>query len=177
MKKTIICLILVLLIVTGCKIKNSNIPNSAELYDVAIEYLIDNNSDPDRNNNRYKLFIDYHGFGIYKDSNYRYAYMWISDESYYVVDNKIVSGSGGSMPYKFTFELDSNKVVKYEIPDDGSEYVPSIKRMFPDDIENKVLDYEWDSSKLMKEVKEYYSDLEDKDIYFEIDDELVKSDY
>ena len=81
------------------------------------------------------------------------------------------------MPYKFTFELDSNKVVKYEIPDDGSEYVPSIKRMFPDDIENKVLNYEWDSSKLMKEVKEYYSDLEDKDIYFEIDDELVKSDY
>ena len=42
--------------------------------------------------------------------------MWIAEESYYVVDNKIISGSGSSMPYKFTFELNDNKVVKYEIP-------------------------------------------------------------
>jgi len=35
------------------------------------------------------MFIDYNGFGITEDDNYRYAYMWISEESYYVVDNKV----------------------------------------------------------------------------------------
>ena len=80
------------------------------------------------------------------------------------------------MPYKFTFELNDNKVVKYEIPKDGNEYASSIKEMYPDDIENKVINYQWKDDGLIKEVKNYYSDLKDKNIYYYTGDEYIKLD-
>lgn len=169
MKKRLIIIsfvIATLFMITGCKNKENYITDNEKLYDVAIQYIIDNDTNPEKNNDRYKMFVDYNGFGITEDNNYRYVYMWIAEESYYVVDNKIVSGSGSSMPYKFTFELNENKVVKYEIPKDGSFYVTSIKEMYPDDIENKAINYQWKDDKLIKEVRNYYSDLKDNSIYF-----------
>ena len=165
-----------LFIITGCSNKENYITDNEHLYDTAVQYIIDNDTNPEKNEDRYKMFIDYNGFGITEDDNYRYAYMWISEESYYVVDNKIISGSGSSMPYKFTFELNDNKVVKYEIPKDGSEYASSIKEMYPDDIENKVINYQWKDDGLIKEVKNYYSDLKDKNIYYYTGDEYIKLD-
>ncbi len=41
--------------------------------------------------------------------------------------------------------------------------------MYPDDIENKAINYQWKDDKMIKEVKEYYSDLKDKKIYFQTD--------
>ncbi len=137
-----------------------------QLYDVAVQYLIDNDDNQNKSKERYKIFIDYKGFGITQDKEYRYAYMWIYDESYYVSNDKIISDSGSSMPYKFTFK--DNKVVKCEIPKDGSQYVSSIKYMFPNDIENKVINYQFSDDKLKNDVKKYYSDLEDTTIYFSI---------
>ena len=165
-----------LFIITGCSNKENYITDYEHLYDTAVQYIIDNDTNPEKNNDRYKMFIDYNGFGITEDDNYRYAYMWIAEESYYVVDNKIISGSGSSMPYKFTFELNDNKVVKYEIPKDGNEYASSIKEMYPDDIENKVINYQWKDDGLIKEVKNYYSDLKDKNIYYYTGDEYIKLD-
>ena len=165
-----------LFIITGCSNKENYITDYEHLYDTAVQYIIDNDTNPEKNEDRYKMFIDYNGFGITEDDNYRYAYMWISEESYYVVDNKIISGSGSSMPYKFTFELNDNKVVKYEIPKDGNEYASSIKEMYPDDIENKVINYQWKDDGLIKEVKNYYSDLKDKNIYYYTGDEYIKLD-
>ena len=165
-----------LFIITGCSNKENYITDNEHLYDAAVQYIIDNDTNPEKNNDRYKMFIDYNGFGITEDDNYRYAYMWIAEESYYVVDNKIISGSGSSMPYKFTFELNDNKVVKYEIPKDGNEYASSIKEMYPDDIENKVINYQWKDDEFIKEVKKYYSDLKDKNIYYHTGDEYIKLD-
>ena len=171
-----------LFIITGCSNKENYITDYEHLYDTAVQYIIDNDTNPEKNNDRYKMFIDYNGFGITEDDNYRYAYMWIAEESYYVVDNKIISGSGSSMPYKFTFELNDNKVVKYEIPKDGNEYASSIKEMYPDDIENKVINYQWKDDGLTKKAKKYYSDLKDKNIYYhhtDVDkgiDEYIKLD-
>ena len=179
MKKKIFLSLMVivsLFIITGCSNKENYITDNEHLYDTAVQYIIDNDTNPEKNEDRYKMFIDYNGFGITEDDNYRYAYMWISEESYYVVDNKIISGSGSSMPYKFTFELNDNKVVKYEIPKDGNEYASSIKEMYPNDIENKVINYQWKDDRLTKKVKKYYSDLKDTNIYYHTGDEYIKLD-
>ncbi len=158
------------------KLEENHSTDNENLYDISVQYLIDNNDDPEQNKDGYKMFVDYNGFGITKDSEYRYVYMWIAEESYYVVDNKIVSGSGSSMPYKFTLELNKDKVVKYDIPKDGNEYTSSIKEMYPDDIENEAINYRWKDDKLIKEVKEYYSDLADKSIYYYTGEEYIKLD-
>jgi hypothetical protein len=155
-----------LFIITGCSNKENYITDNEHLYDIAIQYIIDNDTNPEKNNDRYKMFVDYNGFGITEDENYRYVYMWIAEESYYIADNKIISGSGSSMPYKFTFELNDNKVVKIETPKDGNEYTSSIKEMYPDDIENKAINFQWKDDTLIKEVRNYYSDLKDKSIYY-----------
>ena len=170
-KKIMSCFLIInaLFIITGCS-KEYYITDNEHLYDTAVKYLIDNDTNPEKNKDRYKLFVDYEGFGITEDNNYRYAYMWIAEGAYYVVDNKIISGSGSSMPYRFTFEKNEIKVVKYEIPKDGNEYVSSIKKMYPNGIEDKAINYIWKDDKLTKEVKEYYSDLEDKNIYYNIGD-------
>ena len=155
-----------LFIITGCSNKENYITDNEHLYDIAIQYIIDNDTNPEKNNDRYKMFVDYNGFGITEDENYRYVYMWIAEESYYIADNKIISGSGSSMPYKFTFELNDNKVIKIETPKDGNEYTSSIKEMYPDDIENKAINFQWKDDTLIKEVRNYYSDLKDKSIYY-----------
>jgi hypothetical protein len=155
-----------LFIITGCSNKENYITDYEHLYDTAVQYIIDNDTNPEKNNDRYKMFVDYNGFGITEDENYRYVYMWIAEESYYIADNKIISGSGSSMPYKFTFELNDNKVIKIETPKDGNEYTSSIKEMYPDDIENKAINFQWKEDTLIKEVRNYYSDLKDKSIYY-----------
>ena len=155
-----------LFIITGCSNKENYITDYEHLYDTAVQYIIDNDTNPEKNEDRYKMFIDYNGFGITEDENYRYVYIWIAEESYYIADNKIISGSGSSMPYKFTFELNDNKVIKIETPKDGNEYTSSIKEMYPDDIENKAINFQWKDDTLIKEVRNYYSDLRDKSIYY-----------
>ena len=166
-----------LFIITGCSNKENYITDNEHLYDIAIQYIIDNDTNPEKNNDRYKMFVDYNGFGITEDENYRYVYMWIAEESYYIADNKIISGSGSSMPYKFTFELNDNKVVKIETPKDGNEYTSSIKEMYPDDIENKAINFQWKDDTLIKEVRNYYSDLKDKSIYYYSGDKNNNGEY
>ena len=166
-----------LFIITGCSNKENYITDNEHLYDAAVQYIIDNDTNPEKNNDRYKMFVDYNGFGITEDENYRYVYMWIAEDSYYIADNKIISGSGSSMPYKFTFELNDNKVVKIETPKDGNEYTSSIKEMYPDDIENKAINFQWKDDTLIKEVRNYYSDLKDKSIYYYSGDKNNNGEY
>ena len=166
-----------LFIITGCSNKENYITDNEHLYDIAIQYIIDNDTNPEKNNDRYKMFVDYNGFGITEDENYRYVYMWVAEESYYIADNKIISGSGSSMPYKFTFELNDNKVIKIETPKYGNEYGSSIKEMYPDDIENKAINFQWKDDTLIKEVRNYYSDLKDKSIYYYSGDKNNNGEY
>jgi hypothetical protein len=166
-----------LFIITGCSNKENYITDYEYLYDTAVQYIIDNDTNPEKNNDRYKMFVDYNVFGITEDENYRYVYMWIAEESYYIADNKIISGSGSSMPYKITFELNDNKVIKIETPKDGNEYTSSIKEMYPDDIENKAINFQWKDDTLIKEVRNYYSDLKDKSIYYYSGDKNNNGEY
>ena len=140
------------------------------LYDLAVQYLINNDSNSEKFNDAYKSFIDYSGFGIREDNQYRYAYMWILEESYYLENNKIIFSSGSSMAYKFIFNKDNDELIKYELPMDGSYYVSSIKKMFPRDIARDILSFSKSknrpsSDNLRKQVKEHFSYLEDTNIY------------
>lgn len=141
------------------------------LYDKAVEYIVEqktkNGSDNDKND--YKVFADYEGFGIEEKGNKKIAYMWILEESYYIEGKKEVKESqGSSMPYKFIFE--NNEVIDYETPKDGSDSGPTTKAMLPDSIENKVLSFRMDDTKLKEQVKEYYS-------YLDISSETKTSSY
>ncbi len=145
------------------------ISGSDQLYDIAIQYLLDHDNSPYKATEKdYQAFADYEGFGITEDNEYRYVYMWILDESFYVDENnKIRVGTGGSMPYKFYFKKDADEVVKYEIPKDGTEYAPSIKRMFPSSVARKMLKISsFDDSKIKAQLKEHYNYLEDTEIYY-----------
>lgn len=135
------------------------ITDSENLYDKAIEYLKEEKVNThDKNKEDYQVFYDYERFGIKDKDNKKYVYMYILEESYYVKNEKLRSSERSCIPYKFTFE--NNEVINYEIPKDGSEYENSIKEMFPDDIENKVLKYNFNISKLRKNVDQHYSYLE-----------------
>lgn len=144
------------------------ITDNEYLYDVAIEYLKTKyiQEGHDRNKEDYQIFFDYKGFGISQKDNKKYAYMWVLEEGYYVENGKIQSSEGSSMPYKITFE--DNNVVDYEIPKDGSYYASSIRDMFPDDIENKILNYNIDDTNLKNKVKEHYSYLDLADYNYSI---------
>lgn len=160
-----LAMIVIILLVIGILAFNRKenvvwITDNEFLYDIAKEYVINEkrNNDPDKDEINYNVFADYEGFGIEIKDNKKYVYMWIFEESCYENNDELNIGSGSSMPYKFTFE--NNKIINYQIPEDGSYYVKSIKDMFPDSIENEVLSFEMDNSKLEEQVKEYYSYLE-----------------
>lgn len=154
-------LIIVLICIIGYFIYKSNntvwITDHEYLYDKAIEYLNqkDTSESYDKNKEGFKIFFDYEPFGIEEKGNKKIAYMWILEEEYYLEKGKPESGEGSSMPYKFVFE--NNEVINYEIPSDGSEYCPSIERIFPNSIERKVMSFQIDSSKLREDIEEYYS--------------------
>ena len=140
------------------------ISDSDYLYDVAIEYLKEKYTQEQSYYNQkedYQIFFDYKGFGISQKDNIKYAYMWILNESYYVENGKLEIGSGSSMPYKIKFEND--KVVTIENPRDGGYYTSSVKDMFPDDIENKILQFHLDNVNIKSKVNEHYSYLNSPD--------------
>lgn len=136
-------IIFIILLYLLCNLNVNLVNNSDDLYDKAIAYLrkyeLANN--PDRNKDDFNVFFSYYGFGIESKMGYKYVYMWIYDSSMYVEDGTTLEiSSGASMPYKFTFKED--EIVSYEIPKDGSEYISSIKEMFPLVISNQVIDFD-----------------------------------
>lgn len=139
------------------------------LYDAAVRYLLDSDSDPYRDDlTDYQRFADYQGFGITEDSKYYYVYIWIFDEAYYVDDNDhLRSYTGGSMPYKFHVDRQTDEILGYEVPFDGSDYAASIYSMFPTSVARKVLaTSSIDDSKIKSEVQAHYDYLEDTTIYY-----------
>ena len=155
--------------------KEYYITGSEYLYDLAIDYLIEEEyqstkSDADKQN--YNFFFTYDGFGITEDESNKYAYMWILGESYYIENGERQASSTYSMFFKFTFSDD--KVVKYEIPEDGSKYASAVEKLCLDSkMSNKIINYQ---SKLSNEEKinTYYSKVSDAANLEEID--IVYSD-
>ncbi len=146
--------------------------DSDYLYDTAVQYLLDNDNSPEKHYKNYQRFADYKGFGITEDEDYKYAYMWIFDESFYVNEkDQLKIATGGSLPYKFFFDKTTNTVVKYETPEDGSSYASSIRRIFPGKVAKAILEVtSFDDTKLMQQVQQHYSYLPDTEIHYGLDE-------
>ena len=150
MKRFLITLVLVAIIVVTIicvfmendKDKTKWIENNRFLYDKAVAYLVkeaENEIAKENDKKNYKIFTDYKGFGIEEKDKKKYVYLWIIEERYYEENGDAQLDSGSSMFYKFTFE--NNKVVKYEIPKDGSEYTESLQEMLPKSIISEVSNF------------------------------------
>jgi len=133
------------------------ISDSYYLYDIAVEYLKDEVREEIKKNynHEYPVFCDYNKIAITKENNKNYAYMWILTKAY---KSKSITLMGSSAPYKFIFEND--KVVSYEMPQDGERYSKSIKDMFPDDIENKVDEFRVSGENLEQEVEKFFASMQ-----------------
>lgn len=75
-------------------------------------------------------------------------YIWAYCGEYIIEDGKLVTVSGSSGPAKIDYpnELsyyDLNKF-SYEAPGDGSDYTKDIKKIFSDDVQQKIFDLEVD---------------------------------
>ncbi|HPA25431.1 MAG TPA: hypothetical protein PLK76_01575 [bacterium] len=84
-------------------------------------------------------------------------YIWAYCGEYVIEDNELKTVSGSSGPAKIDYpnELsyyDLNKF-SYEAPGDGSNYSKDIKRIFPDDVQQKILEH--DVEDLIAKAEEY----------------------
>lgn len=172
-KKMLIALCTIFVIIIGGLIyynKNLkvNLVNDSDyLYDEVIGFIKEKEfkENPDAEEKDFNVFYSYHPFGIEKKNNYKYVYLWIYEQSYYIEKEEYGSGlaisSGSSMPIKAIFK--DNKLQDVLYPKDGNQYVPSIKEMFPGIIEYQVLNFDKSKNinKLFNEVQQK------KNIYYD----------
>ncbi len=161
------------------KSNTETVKDSEKYYKIVEEYLIAQEEPHYRVENKYeevntnidnfKVFISMEKFGVEQKNDEIYVYVWALVESYYIQEGKLICNSGSSIPYKFTI-IDGN-VEKCEQPLEGTNYAPSIKRIFPKEIVRKI--YDVDGAKLnsdvKKQVREYYGDNYKKDYDVDID--------
>lgn len=148
-------------------LKINLVSDSDYLYDEVINFIKEKEFDenPDSNCNDFNVFYSYHGFGVEKKHNYKYVYMWIYQQSYYIESEEVGAGlaisSGSSIPIKAIFK--DNKLQDIVYPKDGSEYVSSIKEMFPGIIEYQVLNFDKE-----KNINKLFNEVEQKkNIYYD----------
>jgi len=172
-KKILVTILIIFVIIISCliyynkKLKVNLVDDSDYLYEEIINFLKEKefSDNPDSNNKDFNVFYSYYGFGIEKNFNYKNVYMWIYNTSYYIESEEYGSGlaisSGSSMPIKVIFK--DNKLQDIIYPKDGSEYIKSIKEMFPGIIEYQVLNFdnEKNINKLFNEVEQK------KNIYYD----------
>lgn len=172
-KKVLVLLILffiitfIIFIYYNENLKVNLVDDSDFLYDEVISFLKEKEFDenPDSIYKDFNVFYSYHGFGIEKKQSYKYVYMWIYNQSYYIENEEYGSGlaisSGSSMPIKAIFK--DNKLQDIIYSKDGKEYVSSIKEMFPGIIEYQVLNYDKE-----KNINKLFNEVEQKkNIYYD----------
>ena len=164
----VISIIIISILVYYNKILKVNLVSDSDyLYDEVINFIKEKefSENPDSNYKDFNVFNSYHGFGIEKNNNYKYVYMWIYQQSYYIESEEYGSGlaisSGSSMPMKAIFK--DNKLQDIIYPKDGSEYVSSIQEMFPGIIEYQVLNFDKE-----KNINKLFNEVEQKkNIYYD----------
>lgn len=167
---------LIAVITLICLVLSHNIPlfnfsekSNKELYEKAVSYIVENDDNPYCQSymNNYHTFTSYNGFGSYEDKNYTYVFIRIREDNYYTCEEKLYSDSGSHMAYKFCFQ--NGEVINYEIPEDGSEYVKSIKNWFPKNLRflyHFFLNNYITNDEIEKQVQEYYSYLPSVEIQY-----------
>ena len=156
----IFILIVLVLIYYNRKLKVNLVNDSDFLYDEVINFIREKDfkENPDSKYKDFNIFYSYHGFGIEKINSYKYVYMWLYEQSYYIEPEEyggaLATSSSSSMPIKAIFK--DNKLQDIIYPKDGDSYVPSIKEMFPGIIEYQVLNFDREKNinKLFNEVEQ-----------------------
>ena len=155
--------------------KETIVEDKDYLYETAVEFIKDKYHDLNtrKEQDDYQVLVSYKSFGITKDKNYYYAYMWVLSESYYTKENKLYNGRTNSSLYKITYK--DNKVISYDMPggdedfEDSENYFMSkddlfdieLKEICPNKkIYNLIINYEFDLSN-DSQIKECYNYLED----------------
>ena len=164
---TIFVIIVLVLIYYNKNLKVDLVNDSDYLYDEVIGFIKEKEfiENPDSKEKDFNVFYSYHPFGIEKKNNYKYVYLWIYEQSYYIEKEEYGSGlaisSGSSIPVKAIFK--DNKLQDVIYPKDGNQYVSSIKEMFPGIIEYQVLYFDKNKNinKLSNEVEQK------KNIYYD----------
>ena len=164
---TIFVIIICGLIYYNINLKVNLVNDSDYLYDEVIDFIKEKEfkENPDSKEKDFNVFYSYHPFGIEKKNNYKYVYLWIYEQSYYIEKEEYGSGlaisSGSSMPIKAIFR--DNKLQDIIYPKDGNQYVSSIKEMFPGIIEYQVLNF--DKS---KNINKLFNEVQNKkNIYYD----------
>ena len=171
-KLLIILSILFMIIIFGLiyyhrNLKVNLVNDSDYLYDEVINFIKEKEfkENPDSKEKDFNVFYSYHPFGIEKKNNYKYVYLWIYEQSYYIEKEEYASGlaisSGKSMPIKVIFK--DNKLQEVIYPKDGSQYINSIKEMFPGIIKYQVLNFDKE-----KNINKLFNEVEQKkNIYYD----------
>ena len=147
--KIVLIIIIILLLATfvGIILKNTVfspwIKNSNYLYESAKDAIIaeEKSTSPDRTVSGFHTFVSMKEFGIQKgeEPSEKYVYVWIYYQSYYIENDQLWKSTGGSHPYKFIFNND--EFVRYEIPDNTHNYINEIRDLFPDKIEDTIINF------------------------------------
>lgn len=146
------------LIYYNSNLKINLVNDSDYLYDEVIDFLRNEEfeTNEDAKNKDFNTFYSYHGFGIEKNNEYKYVYMWVTNESYYIEEDEgLASSCGSSVPLKATFK--NNKLENIPYPNDGNLYESSIKDMFKGVIRTQVLSYN-----NQKNIDKLFNDIENK---------------
>ncbi len=131
------------------------------LYEEVISFLKEKEFEENKDSKEkdFNVFYSYHGFGIEEKNNYKYVYMWVYEQSYYIEKEEyggaLAISSGSSIPIKVIFKDD--KLLEIIYPKDGSLYNSSIKEMFPGIIEYQVLAFN-----KSKNINRLFNEVEDK---------------
>jgi transcriptional regulator with XRE-family HTH domain len=126
-RKLIILSLIFAIILCGLIYYNKNLKvnlvnDSDYLYDEVINYMKENElkGNPEAKEKDFNVFYSYHPFGIEKNNNRKYVYMWIYDQSYYIESEEnggaLAISSGSSVPLKAIFK--DNKIQDVIYPDD-----------------------------------------------------------
>ena len=88
------------------------------------------------------VFETHELYGTQRIDGKLYAYLWSFTQEYVFENNKLVSGSGASMPVVVILEEDKDgqyTAVAFKTPKDGAQYASSIKELFPAEYQEKIL--------------------------------------
>ena len=151
------------------------------LYEKGVDYIKSKYHDLNTRKEQkdYNVLVSYEKFGITKNKDNYYAYMWVLSESYFVKNDELFQGRSNSSLYKIKFLND--EVVGYDMPDDGidsekaeystmvkdNDFANSLKTICPNkEVYNKIMDYDVKLSN-KNQIMEKYSYLSDSTIYHE----------
>lgn len=95
-----------------------------------------------------KAFVESNLFKIEKKKDTYVAYAWILMHTYYVENGESVLDCAYFIPHRFTLSAAENgyQVICCNLPEDGDHYAPSLRKLFPFPVRERILAFDQNSS-------------------------------